>query len=223
MKLYIYDHCPYCTKARSIFGLKQLPVELVTLSNDDETTPTRLIGKKMVPILQMEDGTCMPESMDIVRFIDAQGTPVLTGTGNNATLAHWLEEATSFTNPLSMPRWISVSAEGLAGPFLAEFKTDLARRYFVKKKEAYLGSFSAHQANSPALIAAANAHLEKLAPLIRSPKAVHEELSEDDLHLFARLRSLSIVKGLHYPPQVEAYRQAMSLRMAVPLHDTIAR
>ncbi|HCS3144438.1 TPA: glutaredoxin, partial [Shigella flexneri] len=26
MKLYIYDHCPYCLKARMIFGLKNIPV-----------------------------------------------------------------------------------------------------------------------------------------------------------------------------------------------------
>ncbi|MDN5160564.1 glutaredoxin, partial [Escherichia coli] len=24
MKLYIYDHCPYCLKARMIFGLKNI-------------------------------------------------------------------------------------------------------------------------------------------------------------------------------------------------------
>ncbi|MDU1427151.1 MAG: glutaredoxin, partial [Klebsiella michiganensis] len=27
MKLYIYDHCPFCLKARMIFGLKNIPVE----------------------------------------------------------------------------------------------------------------------------------------------------------------------------------------------------
>lgn len=52
MKLYIYDHCPFCLKARMIFGLKNLPVELIVMSNDDEATPTRMIGQKMAPILQ---------------------------------------------------------------------------------------------------------------------------------------------------------------------------
>ncbi len=52
MKLYIYDHCPFCVKARMIFGLKNLPVERITLLNDDEATPTKMIGKKMAPILQ---------------------------------------------------------------------------------------------------------------------------------------------------------------------------
>ena len=52
MKLYIYDHCPFCVKARMIFGLKNLPVELIVMLNDDEETPKRLIGQKIAPILQ---------------------------------------------------------------------------------------------------------------------------------------------------------------------------
>ena len=36
MKLYVYDHCPFCVRACMIFGLKNLPVELVVLANDDE-------------------------------------------------------------------------------------------------------------------------------------------------------------------------------------------
>ena len=54
MKLYIYDHCPYCLKARMIFGLKNIPVELHVLLNDDAETPTRMVGQKQVPILQKD-------------------------------------------------------------------------------------------------------------------------------------------------------------------------
>jgi len=64
LKLYIYDHCPFCVKARMIFGLKNIPVELVVMMNDDEATPNRLIGQKMAPILMIEDGSCMQKSMD---------------------------------------------------------------------------------------------------------------------------------------------------------------
>ena len=32
MKLYVYDHCPFCVRARMIFGLKNLPVELVVIA-----------------------------------------------------------------------------------------------------------------------------------------------------------------------------------------------
>lgn len=49
MKLYIYDHCPFCVRSRMIFGLKDVACEIITLPNDDEETPTHLIGKKMLP------------------------------------------------------------------------------------------------------------------------------------------------------------------------------
>jgi glutaredoxin 2 len=57
-KLYIYDHCPYCTRARMIFGLKNVEHELVFVANHDEHTPIGLVGVKMVPILQLADGVC---------------------------------------------------------------------------------------------------------------------------------------------------------------------
>lgn len=80
MKLYIYDHCPYCLKARMIFGLKNIPVELHVLLNDDAETPTRMVGQKQVPILQKDDSRYMPESMDIVHYVDKlDGKPLLTG------------------------------------------------------------------------------------------------------------------------------------------------
>ncbi|EPJ9885427.1 glutaredoxin 2, partial [Serratia marcescens] len=89
MKLFIYDHCPFCVKARMIFGLKRLPIRLVTLLNDDETTPFNLIGQKMVPILVKDNGDAMPESLDIVRYVDnLDDKPVLTGRTNPA-IAEW--------------------------------------------------------------------------------------------------------------------------------------
>lgn len=62
MKLFIYDHCPFCVKARMIFGLKDLPVRLVTLLSDDEITPTSMIGKKMAPILQKTTVAICPKA-----------------------------------------------------------------------------------------------------------------------------------------------------------------
>ena len=56
MKLYVYDHCPYCVKARMIFGFKQIPFELITLADDDIKTPTSMIGVKMTPILEKDSG-----------------------------------------------------------------------------------------------------------------------------------------------------------------------
>lgn len=36
-----------------VFGLKGIPHQLAYLSNDDVETPTAMMGKKMVPILEL--------------------------------------------------------------------------------------------------------------------------------------------------------------------------
>jgi glutaredoxin 2 len=69
----------------------------------------------------------------------------------------------------------------------------------------------------------ANFALTTLEPLIQKPDAVHGTLSEDDFHLYAMLRSLSIVRDLDYPDRVEAYRTTMAKLSQVPLQDEIAR
>lgn len=40
MKLYIYDHCPFCVRARMIFGLRGVAVQQIFLQNDDEAPPS---------------------------------------------------------------------------------------------------------------------------------------------------------------------------------------
>lgn len=215
MKLYIYDHCPYCVKARMIFGLKSLPVTLVSLLNDDEETPIRMIGQKMVPILEPEPGVYMPESMDIIRYVDRLDQRPMVTRKDSPVLTAWLEASRRYVSPLAMPRWVTSPLE--------EFATERARQYFTRKKEAMKGPFDGLLARSGELIALASAHLRELAPLIQSPGAVHGEVSEDDFHLFASLRSLSIVKGIDYPEAVEAYRQEMARKSGVPLHDALAK
>lgn len=81
MKLYIYEHCPFCVRARMIFGLKDIPVELHVFLSDDFKSPESMIGQKMAPILQKEDGSYMPESLDIVDYVDNNygGKPILIG------------------------------------------------------------------------------------------------------------------------------------------------
>lgn len=215
MKLYIYDHCPYCVKARIIFGLKDVPVELVTLANDDEQTPVAMIGKKMLPILEKDDGNYMPESLDIVEYIDhLDNQPALTGQ-TRTEIGQWLEEAREYIYKLAMPRWVDAP--------MAEFQTKSACDYFTAKKEAMIGDFTELRNRSAVLIGQANNHLGALASLIISPEAVNGTLCEDDLHLFANLRSLSIVQGITYPPAVEMYRQQMAKRTGIKLHDDIAR
>ena len=76
MKLHVYDHCPYCVRARMALGLKGIPFEMRVQLNDDEATPISMIGKKMLPILEDAEGF-MGESLDIVAKVDAMTGPRL--------------------------------------------------------------------------------------------------------------------------------------------------
>jgi glutaredoxin 2 len=196
-----------------IFGLKGVAFDLVILLNDDEDTPTRMIGKKMAPILK--DGERhIAESMDIVAHVDGMdGARILSGPLNPA-LAQWNSDASGPLFSLAIPRWAAAD--------LAEFSTAAARAYFVRNKERMIGSFADHLAASADYIATLNQHLIALEPMIQSSDAVNGELSEDDIHLFATLRSMSIVRGIVYPPAVDAYRARMAERSGIDLHDRIA-
>ncbi|WAT01908.1 glutaredoxin 2 [Rouxiella chamberiensis] len=214
MKLFVYEHCPYCVKARMIFGLKNLPVQVNTLLNDDEATPTKMIGKKAVPILQKEDGSFMPESMDIVQYIDkSDRQPLLTGP-LSAQVAAWIRHVSEYTQRLLLPRFA-------AAPF-EEFATPEARHYFTDKKQATIGDFKEHLQHSPGLVKKINQDLRDLDKLIKEPNAVNGELSEDDIHLFPVLRSLSIVKGIELPTRVLAYRDNMAKQTQINLLTSIA-
>jgi glutaredoxin 2 len=214
MKLFVYEHCPYCVKARMIFGLKNLPVEVKALLNDDEKTPTSMVGKKVVPILQKQDGSFMPESMDIVQYIDnSDHKPLLTGP-ISAAVATWLRHVSEYTEKLFIPRFA-------AAPF-EEFATPQARQYFTDKKQSKLGDFKEHLQHSPGLVKKINQDLRDLDKLIQEPNAVNGELSEDDIHLFPVLRSLSIVKGVELPTRVLAYRDNMAKQTQINLLTRLA-
>ncbi|MEN0581435.1 glutaredoxin 2 [Phytobacter palmae] len=214
MKLYIYDHCPFCVKARMIFGLKNIPVELNVLLNDDEATPTRMIGQKMAPILQKDDSRYLPESMDIVHYVDkSDGKPLLTGKQNPA-LETWLRKVNSYVNRLLIPRFAKSAFD--------EFATPEARAYFVAKKEAAIGNFAEHMAHSSGLIKNISDDLRALDKLIVQPNAVNGELSDDDIHLFPLLRNLTIVAGINWPTRVADYRDNMAKQTQINLLSSIA-
>lgn len=211
MKLYVYDHCPYCVRARMIFGLKQLPFQLEIMLNDDEATPISMVGKKMVPILQKEDGTYMPESMDIVQYVDKHyGSPVLTGaTSSEMTQLAQALDCQAFRQLVS-PRYVKLD--------LPEFATESARHYFIDKKQVSLGLFSDCLAQTETLIQTIAPLLNKLDSLLKSEQAGNGTLSTDDIYLFPILRNLSIVKGLVFPKKVHAYMESMAKQSQVDLY-----
>ncbi|HDR0674034.1 TPA: GrxB family glutaredoxin [Pasteurella multocida] len=214
MELYVYDHCPYCVRAMMIFGLKNIPVKKHVLLNDDEETPIRLVGKKVVPILVKEDGTAMPESLDIVKYIDTHyGEPILQ-TAVRPEIEALLAEITSYSNYLLMPRFVKLD--------LAEFATQSAIDYFTKKKTDYVGDFTQHFTNTPTYLARLTQDLEKLSALMVGETSLNQHLSFEDILVFPLLRNLTCVKGLRFPARLEKYIKRLSELSKVDLYTSQA-
>ncbi|AAK02602.1 MULTISPECIES: GrxB family glutaredoxin [Pasteurella] len=214
MELYVYDHCPYCVRAMMIFGLKNIPFKKHVLLNDDEETPIRLVGKKVVPILVKEDGTAMPESLDIVKYIDAHYGEAILQTAVRPEIEALLAEITSYSNYLLMPRFVKLD--------LAEFATQSAIDYFTKKKTDYVGDFTQHFNNTPTYLARLTQDLEKLSALVMGETSLNQHLSFEDILVFPLLRNLTCVKGLRFPARLEKYIKRLSELSKVELYTSQA-
>lgn len=207
MKLYIYDHCPFCVRARMIFGIQQIPVELIPLANDDEATPIRLIGAKQVPILQKPDGSYMGESLDIVRHINVQASHPISETIRPSIQA-WADKVGEYYNQLLFPRSIQLG--------LPEFATPSAVVYFIRKKEAQIGTGIAQMLDkTPELLAQIHNDLQTLASQIHANALNGSEISMEDIIIFPMLRNLSMVRDIQFPQIVQDYIANMAARSRV--------
>ncbi|MEG9545804.1 glutaredoxin 2 [Mannheimia sp. HC-2023] len=210
MKLYVYDHCPYCVRARMVLGLKDLLVELVMIANDDEATPIGLVGKKVVPILVKEDGTAMPESLDIVRYVDTHYSNPMITDNIRPEIEQWVSKLSKVYNHLLLPRFVKLD--------LAEFEKQSAIDYFVKKKTENIGDFEQNLAETGKHIATVQPLIDDLSDLIKSEKALNGELSLEDIIVFPMLRNLTCVKALQFPPKVLDYINKMAELSKIDLY-----
>ncbi|OOF37483.1 glutaredoxin 2 [Rodentibacter heidelbergensis] len=210
MKLYAYDHCPFCVRARMIFGLKNLPFELVMLANDDEATPIGLVGKKVVPILIKEDGTAMPESLDIVHYVDEHFGEKILSEQLRPEVEEWVKTVGRYYNHLLIPRFVKMA--------LAEFQTQSAVDYFIKKKTEAIGDFQQNLDETGNYLVRLHQDLESLVQLIKSASALNGKLSLEDIMVFPMLRNLTCVRDIQFPAEVAAYLKTMSKQSGVDLY-----
>ena len=193
--LYQYLHCPFCVRADMVANYTGVPHKKVLLLNDDYETCHKLIGKKMVPILKLDDGRAMGESLDIVDKIlslapaDKQFQPAHQAEKITALLS----EYSSDMNSLLFPRNILIDQP--------EFATAAARDYFQAKKEKVIAmTFTEAMSKTEQYIGRVNEMLSKLPQLKAS-----SNLGMDDVLIFPFLRNLTMVKGLEWPQPVKQY------------------
>ena len=193
-----------------IFGLTNLAFEKITLLNDDEATPVGLVGKKVVPILIKENGEAMPESLDIVKYVDETYGEKLLSEEVRPEISEWMKKVGAYYNHLLLPRFVKLG--------LAEYATQSAVDYFVKKKTESIGDFAENLANSAQYLALLTPDLAELDKLIVNAEAANGQLSLEDILLFPMLRNLTCVKGLQFPPNVADYVAEMAKLSKIELY-----
>lgn len=206
MDLYIYDHCPFCNKARVGAGLLGSDIKTIILASDDEKTPKDLIGKKMLPILIKADSTPMGESMDIVAYLNSlPNNKTQLNAQADEFIDNWVSDFMPNLMRLTIPRSTKIDFE--------EFKTQSAKDYFTNAKKPKFGDFEILLANSQEYIEKAEKDLQNLENYFVEKnyldKVKQKEFGYSDVNLYSFLRLASSVKGLNYPTKVQDYMQIM--------------
>lgn len=215
MKLYIYEHCPFCVITKMVFVLKNYPVEVAYLLYDDVQTPMQMVGRKLLPILEYKPNVFLPESMDIIRYIDQNIGESRITLPEIDSIEEWVKGVQRFIYRLAYPRWIRA-------PF-PEFASEESQKYFYKTKDPSGRGFMSDLAD-PALLQRAQRAIDSLEDILRDYPLINQdrELSISDFSLFAQLHSLSIIKGLHYGSVVDKWRKNTAELCFIPLSDEFA-
>ena len=200
MRLYMFEHCSLCFRVRMIAALKHLHLQETVVLDDDSDTMVNLVGKRVIPILVKDDGRPMLESMDMVKYIEVIGAPILTGPERPEIFA-LTENIAPQSALLTQPRY------PLLG--LPEFGTVAALDHYTMRKRKTLGDFVELRAKTREYIDALSVSLETLDRLIESPQAVNGALSLDDIRVLPLLRSAAVVKELRFPGKLRGYFESM--------------
>ncbi|KAA8734937.1 glutaredoxin 2 [Acinetobacter qingfengensis] len=205
MKLFIYEHCPFCLRTRMISGLKNLNMQYQVIMEGDAETPISMVGKKVVPILQKDNGEYLIESLDIVKYLDELDKPRFATESKNNKVDEWIKDTANDIFYLVVPRFTK-------GNF-KELSTPEARQAYLDRETQAFGDIEVLIANTEQYLAPVNQQLQLLEPII----AERQGIDIDDFKLLPLLRSLTIVKDIEFGSQTQAYIENLSDKAQIDL------
>lgn len=197
MVLYHYVHCPFCIRVRMALGFLNISYESIVLPYDDEITPVKLSGKKMLPIAVIGE-KAVNESLDIIAQLDSEGllrSREVRSETHFPKFEEMLSKVGSDIHSLAMPVWI----------WTPEF-SESSRQYFQKKKEEKRGPFRDLYFKKEYFIQNLKPSFEMLAKDLK-PFYRTETLSLYDVMLASHLWGLYVVPEFQFPPEIHFYLQ----------------
>ncbi|SJL82838.1 glutaredoxin 2 [Vibrio palustris] len=192
LKLYVYEHCPFCARVSFVAGMLKIPFEQIVLAYDDVATPTQLVGKKAVPILVKEDGTAMDESMDIIDYFLQLRLPNTPQVAPSEEVSHWQSKAFPLLQKIGYPRWHELG--------LGEFLTVASRQAWQDKKETDELNFIALKDNTAEIAVQVSDLLQHAEPILFSPKGMPTLI--DEAIMFSLLRGWVCEPSIEWPRNV---------------------
>lgn len=196
--LYHFTHCPFCIRVRMAAGYLKIDFDTKQLRYDDEVTPVKLTGKKILPAWVDENGKAINESLDIIALIDSSDklkTKKILSSPEWKNFETKLNAAGTFIHNLAMPHFI----------YTKEFDEE-SRAYFQKKKEIKRGPFGALIKNrkqfEKELALCLNDFEKDITDYYNS-----NELSVYDIALASHLWGMYVVPEFQFSNKVHAYLQ----------------
>lgn len=180
MKLYIYENCPFCARTAFVANALNLNIDYQVVDYADAQTLIDLVGQKVVPVLEKDDGTAMAESLDIIQyFIECAGQNV--SLEPTAETKKFQRETFPLLMKFGIPRWPTLG--------LKEFVNDQSIQAWRDKKETDETTFESLLAQTPQIIEEIN------RTLIEAEKIIKPESGKSSLPLIDQAIMFSMLRG----------------------------
>lgn len=199
LTLYHYVHCPFCVRVRMTLSYLQLSYSSKVVPYHDEKTPLSLIGKKMLPVL-VHEGKAMPESLDIMKFLDKENKLSITEMLSSQAYPEFeklLSSLGSSVHSLAMPYWM----------WTPEFN-DESRAYFQAKKEVKRGPFKDLVKNQKQFIEEITPYLQQAEDKLK-PFYGSNTFGAFDILLAAHVWGLYVVPEFQFSQKFHQYLQSV--------------
>ncbi|MEI8655707.1 glutaredoxin 2 [Vibrio sp. Hal054] len=201
MKLYIYEHCPFCARVAYVANDLNLNVEYQVVDYADAQTLIDLIGQKMVPVLEKADGSVMAESMDIIAyFIEQAGIDAIVAPSEETLV--FQRETFPLIQRIGYPRWTKLN--------LKEFATEASVTVWQAKKETEELNFVRLLENTEKIVADVNAQLVKAEALIQPNVGKSPLPLVDQAIYFSLLRGFFAESTIKWPQELKLWLETNS-------------
>lgn len=153
----------------------------------------------MLPILQKDDGSYLPESLDIVHYVDSINEPKYAGGNITPEVESWSKAVSAVVYKLVTPRFTQTD--------FPEISTAEARAAYIARTSKSYGDLNEFKKETHTLLVELEPQLSLLDAWLETRG---EHIDINDFIIFPTLRSLSIVEHLSFSTNIRDYMERIA-------------